>query len=521
MSEWLGKLFGLVGMGGTGTTADTPPPTTTGQEPLVVGKAPMTQPKPSPSQTVSPKPEPKPEPKRATIIVESTLTVPAAGVSTRGVYYAFDPADLKARTTPTEEPLEYQPGKGKHLFFGEKNSATISFKEYGIGKDVTVAIVVVKPKVTIVWKDVADLPWPGSPFTPGEAQKKAAVNDDATHIRYDWDNKAGDQPGPFTITAKVADDAPYTAEPVAKTFKLLAADPLLSWKTLPKLPMPKGGVVVDDLKAHVNNPLELNFTCSAVGGGSRLRVGEHELVARPKDKLHYDDTGVTTMLTVTQGKLTIATGLGGQVTMEDNEPLIEVSVRTLAITLTDTAHQQIKGRPLSFDPPEGSILGPGQNRIKVVLAPEEQDWTARALNFSVNVIYREKHKQGLRIAREVAKRAEQEALEEAKAEVPSEQQVKNRRRAEELAEVAVEAMSLRDEYPYGAANKIPHIHRYGNDFHVKMVQGTKIRRFNMVQEGERYPAVDEALDAAWDYDQRTGGNLRRTLLDLLKECAPA
>jgi hypothetical protein len=522
MSGLINTLYWLVGMGGT--TAETPPPTTTGQEPTTTSKAQTIPLKPTPLQTGltrgSTKAEPKPERKHATIVVEKTITVAAQGLSSRGVYYAFDPADLKASTTPTEEPLGYLPGKGTHLFFGKENSATISFKEYGIGKDVEVSIVVAKPTVTIDWEDPADLPWPGSPFTPGEAQKKATAKDEATHIRYAWDSKAGEQPGSFTITAKVADDAPYTAEPVTKTFKLLPANPMLSWKTIPKLPMPKGGVEVDDLKAYVNNPLKLDFTCGRVGGGTRLRAGEHQLVAIPKDTLRYDNAGTTTDVTVTKGELTIATSLGRQVTVKDDEPLIEVSARTLVITLTDTKDQQVKGRPLSFDPPEGSILEPGSNKIRVELAPEEKDWTARALSISVNVIYPERHKQGLRSAREVAKRAEDEALRQAKVEVPSEQQQENRRLAEDLEKLAIETGTLRSEYPYGAANKIPHIHRYGNDFHVKMVQGTKIRRFNMVQDGERYPAVEEALAAAWEYDQRTGGNLRRTLRDLLQECAP-
>lgn len=57
----------------------------------------------------------------------------------------------------------------------------------------------------------------------------------------------------------------------------------------------------------------------------------------------------------------------------------------------------------------------------------------------------------------------------------------------------------RDDYPYGAANSLPHIHRYGPDFHVKFVDTARrrVQRINLVVNGIRtlQSNINEAFDA--------------------------
>jgi hypothetical protein len=70
----------------------------------------------------------------------------------------------------------------------------------------------------------------------------------------------------------------------------------------------------------------------------------------------------------------------------------------------------------------------------------------------------------------------------------------------------------RDDYPYGGANVTPHIHRYGTDCHLKILDGKSIRRINLVQGGKRYPqGVAEAFALA-----RAAGNT--TLVEAIKTC---
>lgn len=58
------------------------------------------------------------------------------------------------------------------------------------------------------------------------------------------------------------------------------------------------------------------------------------------------------------------------------------------------------------------------------------------------------------------------------------------------------------EYPFGAANKIPHIHNYASGFHLKYFTGTRVTRLNLVQDGKHYEAnITEALDYARTYNQ--------------------
>ena len=72
---------------------------------------------------------------------------------------------------------------------------------------------------------------------------------------------------------------------------------------------------------------------------------------------------------------------------------------------------------------------------------------------------------------------------------------------EEIDETAEIPKSVtKQEYPFGAGNKIPHIHNYDNGFHLKYLAGTKVKRLNLVQAGTRYePNIAEAMEYATIY----------------------
>jgi hypothetical protein len=45
---------------------------------------------------------------------------------------------------------------------------------------------------------------------------------------------------------------------------------------------------------------------------------------------------------------------------------------------------------------------------------------------------------------------------------------------------------MADDYPYGAANTTPHIHRYkGGDCHLKIGTGSRVKRFDLIEGGSR------------------------------------
>ena len=55
----------------------------------------------------------------------------------------------------------------------------------------------------------------------------------------------------------------------------------------------------------------------------------------------------------------------------------------------------------------------------------------------------------------------------------------------------------KDYYAYGSANTTPHIHVYsGGDCHLKIFDRRRIRRYNIVQNGERHSQADTALAVA-------------------------
>jgi hypothetical protein len=55
---------------------------------------------------------------------------------------------------------------------------------------------------------------------------------------------------------------------------------------------------------------------------------------------------------------------------------------------------------------------------------------------------------------------------------------------------------VRVEYPYGAADSVPHIHAYPGGGHLKILDRGRIRRYNIVQNGSRHVQADSALAAA-------------------------
>jgi len=79
---------------------------------------------------------------------------------------------------------------------------------------------------------------------------------------------------------------------------------------------------------------------------------------------------------------------------------------------------------------------------------------------------------------------------------------------------------MADDYPYGSANTIPHIHRYsGGDCHLKITSNKKIKRFDMIVSGSRstQAVLNEAFDAVREtYPLSTDPN-RTNLLAKMKE----
>lgn len=64
----------------------------------------------------------------------------------------------------------------------------------------------------------------------------------------------------------------------------------------------------------------------------------------------------------------------------------------------------------------------------------------------------------------------------------------------------------RDSYPYGSRNSTPHVHEYGGDCHLQIFHRGRVRRYNIIQDGQRHTQADDALAAA-------AGN--QTLLDVI------
>ena len=86
---------------------------------------------------------------------------------------------------------------------------------------------------------------------------------------------------------------------------------------------------------------------------------------------------------------------------------------------------------------------------------------------------------------------------------------------------------MADDYPYGAANTVPHIHRYsGGDCHLKILYGTKIKRFDLIEGGSRVQQarLNDVFDIVREVYPRetdaTRTSLLATMRDLLRDVTP-
>ncbi len=75
----------------------------------------------------------------------------------------------------------------------------------------------------------------------------------------------------------------------------------------------------------------------------------------------------------------------------------------------------------------------------------------------------------------------------------------------------------RADYPYGAANSVPHIHRYGTSWHLKIVNRDSVKRYNLVVDGKKakQDVQNEAFEAA-----KGNADLLSKMRELLRDADP-
>lgn len=79
---------------------------------------------------------------------------------------------------------------------------------------------------------------------------------------------------------------------------------------------------------------------------------------------------------------------------------------------------------------------------------------------------------------------------------------------------------MADDYPYGAANTTPHIHRYsGGDCHLKIATGTRVVRYDLIEGGRRVKQsrLNEAYDLVRDVYPEATNQTRVGLLAAMSD----
>jgi hypothetical protein len=75
---------------------------------------------------------------------------------------------------------------------------------------------------------------------------------------------------------------------------------------------------------------------------------------------------------------------------------------------------------------------------------------------------------------------------------------------------------MREWYAYGSAGSTPHVHCYNSGSHLKIMDGSRIKRYNIVQDGRLHAQREEALRCAREAEG-AHPTLHGVIADLIRE----
>lgn len=441
--------------------------------------------------------------------------------------FALGDTQLNATTEPGGLRLAFDPPAGQRLGVGTHTlTASLAPGQIYSAQPKQVQLKVGKIPARIVWNPPANVIWVPGGFTPGATQLDAVTDPPGGQIVYVHETDGPLAPGPHRITGRIAEDDNYEAAPVTHTLTVDKAPARIIWDTPASVPWtPPGGFIVGDSQLNATtDPPGLKIVYSGHDGGGK-EVGDHQLTAKLDDPNYVAaDTSVT--LTVTKAdprlswprtsghtkvkagtRLTVNAPITNQVANPDNVALtftpsagapLALGANTITVTASDTAHYiqtprtftltireeatiglikdievpadaegkwivdvsalEVRTKPpglaVVYDPPNGTEIYAGNAGITVSLDPSVTNYVAEQGWAKVTLVFPPKPE---------ARPDDNEAV--------------------GTGEVHVTKGMLNKEYPYGAGNTTPHIHKYGDSFHIKLAGG---QRLNLVQKGALY-----------------------------------
>jgi hypothetical protein len=435
--------------------------------------------------------------------------------------YVLDTALLRATTIPPGIALTYAQDPPGSLPPGKYEvQITVADTVSCEAAPVTVTLKVRKAQAQIDWKNPEPVDYVSPGFVPGKDQLNAETRPLGLDLKYTWLNQGALPAGSHKLTASLDPESPYQCTPVAVTLQVRKVGAKLAWKAVASAVYVTDGYPLGDTELNqVDNPSGMALRFEPVKG-TLLDPGEYTLRAIPNDP-NFESAPATTKFVVKKAPATITWPQPGPIAWDD------VNRATFG-DLQRTATTQPDGLALIYTLgndqllQNGDALEPGQNKIVVSLDPAEIGYEARPVTCRIEVTQTEQQKERARERRRLAKAQtggdrEMTGVEQERERQRQRQREQNRQRAEALAQEDVPNAMLNAEYPIGAANVVPHIHSYPTGFHLKIIDGRKIRRIYLVINNVRTNAVAEALRIAWDYDVEHGTRLRKVLNALLEK----
>lgn len=408
--------------------------------------------------------------------------------------------DDAAVSDPPGAKVELVPAAGTKLPVGKRQfTARIADSEPYVGSD-TFEITVEPVDAQLAWHLPEHLQADGASVALAEGALKGWVaNPLKVALVFVPDIGTELAPGSHELTVRPA-DAGYVATPVKATL-VVKGRPKLEWKQRPPVVFQPGGfdLSAEALALVVDNPADLKLEFDPPVG-TRLPVGKHKLKMRAADQKLWSAAWVPGDFEVVEAKVRVVWNPPKEV--EWNKAGVEVTEAMFGITEIIPPWAK-----LAYDPEIGDLLmadGNTQLSLRVIEKGCEDQTFTKKINVKMTPEQRR-----------LSKLSMDEPPEKPVRKIDPEVLEQRQRAYELLRDSPIPNATLNAEYPFGAANKTPHIHKYGGDFHLKTEHGSRI---NLVQGGIRYEGgISEALTYTQDYDARKARGTDPTRLTQILE----
>jgi len=277
---------------------------------------------------------------------------------------ALGAEQLAARVDPPAAGIVYSLPQGHRLGVGRHAiEARIADPVHYRGDPVQVMLEVTRRTPVITWDEPSPVPWAPGGFVLGAAQLSARVTPGAADLVYEPPAGERLEPGPHTLVVHCAANEVFEAARHQVTLHVDRIPVKLGWNPPTPVQAAAGGFVLGSAQLCATAEPAQAPLAYEPRAGQLLKAGRHRLSVRLADPQHYEGEGIEVELRVDKRLPTLVW----------NAPDAQDAVGgTFTLTASQLdARVGPGGGALSYQPPLGQTLPPGEHELRVDAAETE------------------------------------------------------------------------------------------------------------------------------------------------------